>query len=284
MRLVCSPDDYTVVNVNWGLSTVIAQGVELKNDAGETWATAHSVNVRFDDGEAQQETWWLSSDGNYSRPRQAYWRGAHPGFIQELRGVDILTLWANTASGQIEAEFDVRNLDYVLSQNPKHCQEPDAYGKWVYDEWENDSGDTGYEFFLYAESPDDVYISVWCYENNGDKAAQIDWGNFRPSVSADGYEIKQPDGTLHSTAHSVRVRYGDGLAQPENWQLLSAAITRHNRSLPQGYKGDAIGKIFQYQQVDALTVWTDTDAGPIRVEFDVRRLDKALARLDRHCQ
>ena len=282
LRLVCTPSGYTSAVVNWGADTVVAKGTELKNDAGETWATAHAVSVRFDDYDAIQETWWLRSTGNFSRVRQAYYRGAHPAFIRELRQAETLTVWADSEMGSVSVEFDVRNLGYALSQNPEHCREPDAYGKWVYSEWENLSGKKGYEFFLYAEGLDNFKLSIWCYAN-GSNAVQFDWGEHRPAVSDDAFEVKRSDGTLHSTSHPVRVRYGNGIAQLENWQLFSPSITSRNRSLPGAYVGDGDGRIADYQQVDTLTIWTDTESETIRAEFDVRSLDQALSRLNQHC-
>ena len=281
LRLDCGPDGYTWAQVDWGDQRVLAQGTELTNDAGETYATAHSVSVRFDEGEAQQETWWLWEKDS-SLIRQAYSRGAHPGFIQELRQTDTLTVWADTESGTLKAEFDVRNLDYTLSQNPEHCREPDAYGKWVYEEWEVRSGKTGYQFSLYAEGSDDVYLYVWCYAND-DKALLMDWGERRPVVDDDGYQIKQSNGELHSTGHPVSVRYGDGITQSANWQLLSPAISSRNRSFPQAYVGSSSGVIAQLSQVGTLTVSTETESETIRAEFDLRRLDKAMSRLNQHC-
>jgi hypothetical protein len=36
--------------------------------------------------------------------------------------------------------------------------------------------------------------------------------------------------------------------------------------------------------VDTLTVATEMESETIRAEFDVRRLDKALTRLNEHCR
>ena len=283
LRLVCTSNGYTVVTVNWGSEPVIAQGTELTEDSGETWATAHSVSVRFDDADAQRETWWLRSTGNFSRVRQAYYRGAHPGFIQELRGTDALTVWANTESGTFKAEFDVRNLDYALSQNPEHCREPDAYGKWLWDEWETNSGKASYAVVLYAEGSDDIHLVIYCRgDEPNNRSASMIWGERRPAVSEDGYKIKRNDGSLHSTGHPVKVRYGQGLTQRENWQLLSTDVSSRNQSLPQAYIGAGSGWIYQLTRVDTLTVATETET--IRAEFDVRRLDKALTRLNEHCR
>ena len=195
-------------------------------------------------------------------------------------------MWADTAAGSIQEEFDVRNLDYALSRQPGHCQEPDAYGKWVWDEWETSSGKPGYEFFLYAEGSDEIYMSIYCRgDEPGDKSVQFVWGERRPLLADDPYQIKRSDGTLHSSSHPVKIRYGDGIAQSESWQLVSKEITSRNRSLPSAYVGEGGGRIVRYRQVDTLTVWTDTESGEtIHAEFDVRRLDKALARLNESCR
>ena len=138
---------------------------------------------------------------------------------------------------------------------------------------------------MYAEDSDDIYLSVWCYDNRNEKSVQFDWGERRPVIADDPYEIRLPDGTLHSSSHPVRVRYGKGIAQSESWQLFSPDIASRNRSLPGAYVGDGTGRAAKYQQVDTLTVWTDTETGDsIEAEFDVRRLGKALSRLDRHCR
>lgn len=284
LRLICTPSGYSSAVVNWGNETVTAGGIERKNDAGETWATAHSVDVRFDEDEADPETWWLRSAGNFSRVRQAYYRGAHPGFIQELRHADTLTVWANAESDTLKLEFDVRNLDYALSQQPEHCREPDAYGKWVLHEWETDSGKKSYTFYLYAEGSDDIYVSVYCRgDEPNDRSVQFDWGERRPEVSDDAFKIKRSDGSIHSVSHTVRVRYGDGVTQSESWQLSSSGS--RNTSFTQAYIGDGRGWISKLTRVNSLTVDTDAETGEsIRAEFDVRRLDNALARMDRQCR
>ena len=196
-----------------------------------------------------------------------------------------MTVWADTASGTLKAEFDVRSLDYALSQHPEHCREPDAYGKWVWSQWETDSGKPGYSIRLWAEHTDDIYLSIYCRgDEPGVKSVQFDWGQHRPAVAEDAFEVKQPDGTLHSSSHRVQVRYGNGVTQHESWQLVSPESSSRNRSLPGAYVGDAGGYIARYQQVDALTVSTKTESDTIWADFDVRRLDKALARLDKHCR
>ena len=226
----------------------------------------------------------MRNTGNFSRVRQAYYRGAHPGFIQELRGTDALTVWANTESGTFKAEFAVRNLDYALSQNPEHCREPDTYGKWVWDEWETNSGKAGYSVTLYAEGSDDIHLEIYCRGGGIDhRSALVNWGEGRPAVDENGYRIKQSSGGLHSTSHPVSVRYGDGITQSENWQLLSQEMSSRNRSFPQAYVGSGSGWIYQLTRVDTLTVATETESETIRAEFDVRRLDKSLTRLNEHC-
>ena len=112
----------------------------------------------------------------------------------------------------------------------------------------------------------------------------MDWGNRRPYVADDTFEIRQTDGSLHSSSHTVRVRYGHGTPQSESWQLFSPEITARNRSLLGGFVGDSVGKIARFRQVDTVTIWTDAGSDTIEAEFDVRRLDKALARMDRHCK
>ncbi len=159
---------------------------------------------------------------------------------------------------------------------------PGAHGKWYYDEWESRSGKPGYSIILYAEGAEDVYVQIWCRANK-EKAVTFDWGKRRPTVADDAFKVKQSDGSLHSTSHPVQVRYGDGTVQFENWQIFSQEMTHRNRSLPSAYVGDDAGYINRYQRVDTLTVWTDTDSETIKAEFDVRRLDKALARLNHHC-
>ena len=284
LRLYCRPDGYTWAGVNWGSNSISAQGTELKNESGETYVTGHTADVQFDDGEAKRETWWWSSN-NYSRVRQAYSRGAHPGFIQQLRDADTLTVWANSESGTVKVDFDVRNLNYALSQQPEHCREPDAYSKWVWDEWETRSGKASYSITLYSEKADDIYLDIYCRGDQTDhRAALVDWGNRRPYVADDTFEIRQTDGSLHSSSHTARVRYGHGTPQSESWQLFSPEITARNRSLLGGFVGDSVGKIARFRQVDTVTIWTDAGSDTIEAEFDVRRLDKALARMDRHCK
>ena len=284
LRVVCTSSGYTVAVVNWGDRPVAAEGTELKNDAGETWATSHSVSVRFDDGDAQQETWWLRSAGNFSRVRQAYYLGAHQGFIQELRQAETLTVRTATAADSVAAEFDVRNLDYALSRQPERCREPDAYGKWVWDEWETDSGKASHSIFLYAEGSDDIYVSIYCRgDEPNNRSVQFDWGERRPAVADDTYKIKRSDGTLHSSSHAVKVRYGDGVTQSESWQLSSSES--RNRSFTQAYIGDGRGWISRLTQADTLTVETKAETGEtIRAMFDVRRLKEALDRMDQQCR
>ena len=283
LRLHCRPDGYTWAQVNWGDKSVSAHGTELTRDSGEIYAIGHSIDVRFDDGDAQRETWWLRND-EYSLVRQAYSRGAHAGFIQELRQADTLTVWVNTNLDTLKVEFDVRNLDYALSQHPKHCREPDAYGKWVWDEWETSSGKKSFSFDLYAEGFDDIWVTIYCRGDEPDnRSVQFDWGERRPAIADDAYKIKRSDGTLHSSSHTVKVRYGDGVTQSESWQLSSSES--RNRSFTQAYIGDGRGWISRLTQVNTLTVETAAETGEaIRVEFDVRRLKEALDRMDQHCR
>ena len=181
-------------------------------------------------------------------------------------------------------EFDVRNLDYALSRQPERCQEPDALGKWVWDEWETSSGKASYSIFLYAEGSNDIHVEIYCRgDEPGSRSIQFDWGEQRPVVPDDAFEAKWSDGTLHSSSHPVRVRYGDGVTQTESWQL--SANESHNRSFTQAYIGDGRGWISKLTRVDTLTVETDAEMGEsIHAEFDVRRLDQGLARLDQHCR
>ena len=99
----------------------------------------------------------------------------------------------------------------------------------------------------------------------------------------DTYKIERSDGTLHSSSHPVKVRYGNGVTQTESWQLSSSES--RNRSFTQAYIGDGQGWIGKLTRVDMLTVTADAESGEtIRAEFDVRRLDQALARMDQHCR
>lgn len=171
-----------------------------------------------------------------------------------------------------------------LPQQPEHCREPDAYGKWVWDEWETSSGKASYSIFLYAEGSGDIYVQIYCRgDEPGNMSIQFDWGEQRPAVPDDAFEVKRSDGNLHSSSHPVQVRYGNGVPQSENWQL-SASESR-NRSFTQAYIGDGRGWISKLTRVDTLTVETDTEMGEtIRANFDVRRLDKALSKLDQNCR
>ncbi len=134
-----------------------------------------------------------------------------------------------------------------------------------------------YGLFLDAEGDQGIYMLILCSRRSPDKEVQFNWGERRPAIGLDAYEVKG-----HSSSHLVRVRYGSGATQSENWQLL--ASTARNISLPDAYIGDGAGRIYQYQQVDTLTVQTDTDKDPIQAEFDLRGLDAALSRLNQHCQ
>ena len=203
-----------------------------------------------------------------------------------MREVDTLTVWADSGSDTVEVEFDVRNLNYALSRQPEHCREPDAYGKWVWSEWETRSGKPSYSIRLYAEDSVAVYVEIYCRgDEPGNRSVLFDWGDRRPMVPDDAFEVTRSDGTLHSSSHPVRVRYGAGIPQSESWQLFSKEASSGNRSLPAAYVGDAAGKVSQYREVDTLTVWTDVESGEtIHAEFDVRRLGKGLARLDQHCR
>lgn len=79
------------------------------------------------------------------------------------------------------------------------------------------------------------------------------------------------------------MRYGDGVTQPESWQLSSSESS--NWSFTRAYVGDGRGWVSRLTQADTLTVETKAETGEtIHVEFDVRRLDKALARMDRQCR
>ena len=141
----------------------------------------------------------------------------------------------------------------------------------------------GHEFVLYAEDSDDIRLAIWCQAGRTEKIVQFFWGNRRPAVEDDAFEVKQSDGTVHSTGHSVRVRYGSKAAQSQTWQLVHPEVSSRNFSWPSAYLGDDAGYIHRYQQVDTLTIWTDTESDTIRAEFDLRRLDKALARLNQYC-
>ena len=99
----------------------------------------------------------------------------------------------------------------------------------------------------------------------------------------DGYQVKQSNGELHSTGHTVSVRYGDDITQTEHWQLLSPAMSSRNLSLPQAYVGSSSGVIALLTQVGTLTISTKTESDTVRAEFDLRRLDKAMSRLNQHC-
>jgi len=194
-------------------------------------------------------------------------------------------VWVNTNLDTLKVEFDVRDLDHALSQHPKHCREPDAYGKWVWDEWETSSGKASYSIFLYAEGTDDIYVLIYCRGDiPGHRSVRFYWGDQRPKLSDDPFEVRRSDGTLHSSSHPVRVRYGDGVPRSESWQLISSGASSRNRSALGAYVGDGLSRIPKYRQVDVLTIWTDAESGEtIRAEFDVRRLDEAFSRLDREC-
>lgn len=122
---------------------------------------------------------------------------------------------------------------------------------------------------------------ILCSSASPDKEVQFNWGERRPAIGPDTHEVKRASGALHSSSHTVRVRYGNGVTQSENWQLL--ASTARNVSLPDAYVGDGAARVYQYQQVGTLTVQTDTDEDRIEAEFDLRGLDEGLSRLNQHC-
>ena len=62
-------------------------------------------------------------------------------------------------------------------------------------------------------------------------------------------------------------------------------MTSRNRSFTQAFIGSGLGWINQLTQVGTLTIATEAESGEaISAEFDVRRLDRGLSELDRHCQ